>query len=37
VHPDGRRFVVAHEAGEGSKLVVVTNWLAEARARLAGR
>jgi Tol biopolymer transport system component len=37
VHPDGRRFVVARETGEGRRLVVVTNWLTEVRARLDGK
>jgi hypothetical protein len=28
---------VRRDAGEGSKIVVVTNWLAEVRAKLAGK
>jgi eukaryotic-like serine/threonine-protein kinase len=34
VHPDGRHLAVVRDAGEGAKLVVVTNWLAEVNAKL---
>ena len=34
VHPDGKHFLVARDAGEGAKIIVVTNWIAEARAKL---
>jgi hypothetical protein len=37
VHPDGRHFVVTHPLGDPVTLNVVTNWLAEARARFARR
>ena len=36
-HPDGKRFALLRAAGEGLKLVVVTNWLSEAKAKLAKR
>jgi serine/threonine-protein kinase len=36
VHPDGKHFVVARPVGDGTKLVVVTNWITEVRAKLAG-
>ena len=34
VHPDGTRFALIRDAGEGAKLVVVTHWLDEALAKL---
>ena len=34
VHPDGKHFLVMRDAGEGAKIIVVTNWIAEARAKL---
>jgi Tol biopolymer transport system component len=34
VHPDGKRFAILRDAGEGAKLVVVTHWLDEALAKL---
>ena len=37
VHPDGKRFAVIRDAGEGAKLVVVTHWLGEALAKLRHR
>jgi TolB protein len=36
VHPDGKRFLVARNAGE-TKLFVVTNWMTEVRAKLDGK
>jgi hypothetical protein len=36
VHPDGKHFVVTRPVGDGTKLVVVTNWITEVRAKLAG-
>ena len=33
LHPDGKRFALLREVGEGLKLVVVTNWLSEAKAQ----
>ncbi len=37
VQGDGKRFVVAREAGVGAKLVVVTNWLDEVRTKMHGQ
>ena len=37
LHPDGKRFALLREVGEGLKLVVVTNWLSEAKAKLEKR
>ena len=37
VHPDGKRFVWAKDAGGGVKIVIVTNWLNEVKAKLAGK
>jgi hypothetical protein len=37
VHPDGKRFAIIREAGEGAKLIVITNWMTEVRAKLAAR
>jgi Tol biopolymer transport system component len=34
VHPDGKHFLLTRDAGDGAKIVVVTNWIAEARAKL---
>ena len=34
IHPDGKRFALLRDAGEGAKLVVVTHWLEEALAQL---
>jgi hypothetical protein len=34
LHPDGKRIAVLRGAGEGTKLVVVLNWLDEARSKL---
>jgi Tol biopolymer transport system component len=34
VHPDGKRFALLRDAGEGAKLIVATHWLDEALARL---
>jgi hypothetical protein len=35
VHPDGKHFVVTRLVGDATKLVVVTNWLTDVRAKLA--
>jgi serine/threonine-protein kinase len=37
VHPDGKHFVVTRPVGDGARLVVVENWIAEVRAKLAGK
>jgi Tol biopolymer transport system component len=34
VHPDGHHFVLTKAAGGGPKIVVVTNWLGEVKAKL---
>jgi Tol biopolymer transport system component len=34
VHPDGHHVVMTKEAGGGPKIVVITNWLSEVRAKL---
>ena len=36
VHPDGKRFALLRDAGDGPKLVIVTHWLDEALAKLRG-
>jgi len=36
-HPDGKHFVVTRPMGDGTKLVVVPNWMMEVRAKLAGK
>jgi serine/threonine-protein kinase len=37
VHPDGKHFIVTRPLGDGTKLVVVTNWITDVRAKLAGK
>jgi WD40 repeat protein len=37
VHPDGKHFVVTRPVGDGARLVIVENWIAEVRAKLAGK
>jgi hypothetical protein len=37
VQGDGKRFVVARDAGDGAKLIVVTNWLGEVRTKMRGQ
>jgi dipeptidyl aminopeptidase/acylaminoacyl peptidase len=37
VHPDGKHFVVSRDATDETKLVVVTNWISEVRAKLSGK
>ena len=34
LHPDGKGIAVLRDAGQGTRLVIVTNWLSEARAKL---
>jgi eukaryotic-like serine/threonine-protein kinase len=34
VHPDGHHFVMMKDAGGGPKIVVITNWLSEVKAKL---
>lgn len=34
LHPDGKGIAVLRDAGQGTRLVIVTNWLGEARAKL---
>ena len=36
VHPDGKRFALLRDAGDGPKIVIVTHWLDEALAKLRG-
>ena len=37
LHPDGKRFVLLRDAGEGFKLVVVANWLSEVKGKFEKR
>jgi serine/threonine protein kinase/Tol biopolymer transport system component len=37
VHPDGKHLIVVRSSGEGSKVVVVTNWVTELRRKMAER
>ena len=37
VHGDGKRFIVARDAGEGAQLIVVTNGLGEVRMKIGGQ
>ncbi len=37
VHPNGKYFVVTHPTGGPTRLVIVTGWMTEVRAKLAGK